>query len=90
LSDNEGMRLITLILISAILSACAKNESSSTTVVTSLSCDSLNAKYVSYTKDQLLSQSIEYSSAAASAQGDYYVNLYNGKSIELLKASECK
>lgn len=79
-----------ILIFPLIFSACAKNESSSTTEATSLSCDSLNAKYVSYTKDQLLSQSIEYSSAAASAQGDYYVNLYNGKSIELLKASECK
>lgn len=85
------MRLITLIiLISAILSACSKSEPSSSAEAPSLSCDSLNAKYISYTKDQLLSQSIEYSSAAASAQGDYYINLYNGKSIELLKASECK
>lgn len=84
------MRLITLILISAILSACSKSEPSSSVEALSLSCDSLNAKYISYTKDQLLSQSVEYSTAAASAQGDYYINLYNGKSIELLKASECK
>lgn len=86
------MRLITLILISAILSACAKSNDPSYSDEQMISlCADLNTKYADKTKSQLYGlkeqarQAVNYY-MADNQKFEFYTNAYN----EYKLAAECK
>lgn len=92
MSDNCGMKTIALILIAAMISACAKNNDPEyTPEEMSAICSDLNQKYTDKTKAQLYGlkeqarQGINYY-MADNEKFEYYTNLYN----EYKLASECK